>query len=208
MAHAGPARGGLRLRRLALLLFSFAIGPNAAALRQHAGGFPLAGPAAVLDARRWPRAFRRDGAARARGPAAAAGRPARALLRQGARELGCSSRCSGIGARAGDGRALRRGDDPDPGAPRRHRAGRGRALGSGHALCRDDVAGAGSDRRSCRCCSSRSSCRCCCRPSRRRRCSSSAIRWARCGSWTLLLVSFDAIHWSLCGLLFGRVVED
>jgi heme exporter protein B len=27
-------------------------------------------------------------------------------------------------------------------------------------------------------------------------------------SWTLLLVAFDAIHWSLCGLLFGRVVED
>ena len=26
--------------------------------------------------------------------------------------------------------------------------------------------------------------------------------------WTLLLVAFDAIHWSLCGLLFGRVVED
>ncbi len=26
--------------------------------------------------------------------------------------------------------------------------------------------------------------------------------------WTLLLVSFDALHWSLCGLLFGRVVED
>lgn len=28
------------------------------------------------------------------------------------------------------------------------------------------------------------------------------------GSWALLLVSFDAIHWSLCGLLFGRVLED
>jgi heme exporter protein B len=27
-------------------------------------------------------------------------------------------------------------------------------------------------------------------------------------SWALLLASFDAIHWSLCGLLFGRVVED
>ena len=27
-------------------------------------------------------------------------------------------------------------------------------------------------------------------------------------SWTLLLVAFDAIHWSLCGLLFSRVVED
>lgn len=27
-------------------------------------------------------------------------------------------------------------------------------------------------------------------------------------SWTLLLVSFDLVHWSLCGLLFGRVVED
>jgi heme exporter protein B len=27
-------------------------------------------------------------------------------------------------------------------------------------------------------------------------------------SWALLLVGFDAIHWSLCGLLFGRVVED
>jgi heme exporter protein B len=27
-------------------------------------------------------------------------------------------------------------------------------------------------------------------------------------SWTLLLLSFDAIHWALCGLLFGRVVED
>jgi len=27
-------------------------------------------------------------------------------------------------------------------------------------------------------------------------------------SWTLLLVCFDLIHWSLCGLLFGRVVED
>jgi heme exporter protein B len=28
------------------------------------------------------------------------------------------------------------------------------------------------------------------------------------GSWTLLLVCFDLIHWSLCGLFFGRVVED
>lgn len=26
--------------------------------------------------------------------------------------------------------------------------------------------------------------------------------------WTLLLLCFDAIHWSLCGLLYGRVVED
>lgn len=26
--------------------------------------------------------------------------------------------------------------------------------------------------------------------------------------WVLLLVCFDAIHWSLCGLLFDRVVED
>lgn len=28
------------------------------------------------------------------------------------------------------------------------------------------------------------------------------------GSWVLLLVAFDAIYWSLCGLLFGRVVEE
>jgi heme exporter protein B len=28
------------------------------------------------------------------------------------------------------------------------------------------------------------------------------------GSWTMLLLAFNAIHWSLCGLLFGRVVED
>lgn len=27
-------------------------------------------------------------------------------------------------------------------------------------------------------------------------------------SWVLLLVAFDAIYWSLCGLLFGRVVEE
>jgi heme exporter protein B len=27
-------------------------------------------------------------------------------------------------------------------------------------------------------------------------------------SWTFLLVCFDLVHWSLCGLLFGRVVED
>jgi heme exporter protein B len=27
-------------------------------------------------------------------------------------------------------------------------------------------------------------------------------------SWTLLLVCFNVIHWSLCGLLFERVVED
>ena len=27
-------------------------------------------------------------------------------------------------------------------------------------------------------------------------------------SWMLLLVCFDAIYWSLCGILFGRVVED
>jgi heme exporter protein B len=27
-------------------------------------------------------------------------------------------------------------------------------------------------------------------------------------SWVFLLVAFDAIHWSLCGLLFDRVVED
>jgi len=28
------------------------------------------------------------------------------------------------------------------------------------------------------------------------------------GSWTLLLTCFNVIHWSLCGLLFERVVED
>jgi heme exporter protein B len=27
-------------------------------------------------------------------------------------------------------------------------------------------------------------------------------------SWTTLLLCFDAVHWSVCGLLFGRVVED
>jgi heme exporter protein B len=27
-------------------------------------------------------------------------------------------------------------------------------------------------------------------------------------AWTLLLVCFNVIHWSLCGLLFDRVVED
>ena len=27
-------------------------------------------------------------------------------------------------------------------------------------------------------------------------------------SWVSLLVAFDAIYWSLCGLLFERVVED
>jgi heme exporter protein B len=27
-------------------------------------------------------------------------------------------------------------------------------------------------------------------------------------SWAVLLACFNAIHWSLCGLLFGRVVED
>jgi heme exporter protein B len=27
-------------------------------------------------------------------------------------------------------------------------------------------------------------------------------------SWVVLLACFDAIYWSLCGLLFGRVVED
>jgi heme exporter protein B len=28
------------------------------------------------------------------------------------------------------------------------------------------------------------------------------------GSWLALLVAFNAIYWSLCGLLFGRVVEE
>jgi heme exporter protein B len=28
------------------------------------------------------------------------------------------------------------------------------------------------------------------------------------GSWIKLLAAFDAIYWSLCGLLFGRVVEE
>ena len=27
-------------------------------------------------------------------------------------------------------------------------------------------------------------------------------------AWALLLVTFDGIYWSLCGLLFDRVVED
>src|SRR5258705_12641956 len=27
-------------------------------------------------------------------------------------------------------------------------------------------------------------------------------------AWIILLVAFDAIYWSLCGLLFGRVVEE
>jgi hypothetical protein len=28
------------------------------------------------------------------------------------------------------------------------------------------------------------------------------------GSWISLLASFDAIYWALCGLLYGRVVEE
>lgn len=28
------------------------------------------------------------------------------------------------------------------------------------------------------------------------------------GSWALLLVAFDLIYWAVCGLLFGRVLED
>ena len=28
------------------------------------------------------------------------------------------------------------------------------------------------------------------------------------GSWAILLACFNAIYWSVCGLLFGRVVED
>ena len=27
-------------------------------------------------------------------------------------------------------------------------------------------------------------------------------------AWSRLLIAFDLIYWSLCGLLFGRVVED
>ena len=26
--------------------------------------------------------------------------------------------------------------------------------------------------------------------------------------WIILLIAFDLIYWSLCGLLYGRVVED
>ncbi|HUP50183.1 MAG TPA: transcriptional regulator, partial [Thermoanaerobaculia bacterium] len=28
------------------------------------------------------------------------------------------------------------------------------------------------------------------------------------GSWLSLLAAFDAIYWALCGLLYGRVVEE
>ena len=28
------------------------------------------------------------------------------------------------------------------------------------------------------------------------------------GSWVGLMTAFDVIYWSLCGMLFGRVVED
>jgi hypothetical protein len=28
------------------------------------------------------------------------------------------------------------------------------------------------------------------------------------GAWLMLLAAFDLIYWSLCGLLFGRVVEE
>ena len=28
------------------------------------------------------------------------------------------------------------------------------------------------------------------------------------GSWQVLLLSFDALYWSICGILFGRIVED
>jgi heme exporter protein B len=27
-------------------------------------------------------------------------------------------------------------------------------------------------------------------------------------SWIILLAAFDLIYWSLCGLLYGRVIED
>ena len=27
-------------------------------------------------------------------------------------------------------------------------------------------------------------------------------------SWILLLAAFDAIYWSLCGMMFGRVVDE
>ena len=60
---------------------------SATLLREHAAGFLWLAPAALVDADAGRELPGRDGAARARGPAAAAGVARGALLREGAREL-------------------------------------------------------------------------------------------------------------------------
>ena len=94
----------------ALLLFSFAVGPNAAVLRQHAAGFLWLGLLLVLDARRSRRASRpRWSSARSRGCCCCP--PTRGALYYGkaARQL-AAAHAARRGSRAGDGRAVRCGD--------------------------------------------------------------------------------------------------
>ena len=33
-------------------------------------------------------------------------------------------------------------------------------------------------------------------------------RWYMAGAFAVAAIAFDLIYWSLCGLLYGRVVED
>ena len=77
----------------ALLLFSFAVGPNYELLRGNAAGFLWLGPAALLHPDPGRELPERDGASCARGPAPAARQPARPLLREGPGQL-VPARCS------------------------------------------------------------------------------------------------------------------
>jgi SAM-dependent methyltransferase len=77
VAHPRPARRGASSSAPPrLLLFSFAVGPDSAAVRQHSAGVPLAGPAARLDAHPRRELPERDGAARPRGQLLLPARPA------------------------------------------------------------------------------------------------------------------------------------
>ena len=77
----------------ALLLFSFAIGPNTAALRQHAAGFLWLGLLLSSTLALAESFHERDGAPRAGGAAAAARRPARPSTTRRRSPTRCSSRC-------------------------------------------------------------------------------------------------------------------
>src|SRR5262249_49057228 len=140
VADARPAPGHLRVRRgraPPVQLRDRAGHERAARAR---GGLPVAGPPPRLDPQPRGELPARDGGARARGHPPPARARARALLREGARELG-TAHAPRPRPRAGDGRPLRRGDDAASRPRRRDRAGGGRTLRAGHALRGHDRAG-------------------------------------------------------------------
>jgi hypothetical protein len=189
----------------ALLLFSFAVGPNYELLRSVAPGFLWLGAAALLDADPGRELPGRDGAARPRGQLLLPASPAALYY---AKALANWAAAHALGRRPGapDGGALRRHRCLRRAGARRDPAGTAGLSAPGTLYAAMTSQAGPADAAAAAALPARGAGAA--RGDPRVLAADLGDPMGQIRSWVLLLDAFDAIYWSLCGLLFGRVVED